>query len=126
MAAQCEHRRPDGTRCRAPAVRGSDRCFAHDPATAERTAAGRRQGGETRNRPAATLPPDTPPLRLETVADVTSALGEAYNLVRTGRLAVNVGNCLAVIGQGLLKAMERADLEARIAALEANQARTRR
>src|SRR5207248_3011889 len=101
---------------------GKRHCVFHDQASAARTAEGRREGGEARNRPAATLPPDAPPLRLGSVADGTAALAEAYNLVRTGRLAVNVGNCLAGSGQGLLKALEKGDLERRIEALEAGRA----
>src|SRR5262245_8359912 len=114
----CTHKKPDGSRCQAPAVRGSSRCCFHDPKLARRTAAGRRKGGEIRGGAikAATLPVDAPPLPLTSVKDVTAALAEAYNLVRTGRLAVNVGNCLAVIGQGLLKALEKSDLEYRLAA----------
>jgi hypothetical protein len=80
-------------------------------------------GGRERSRPAATLPPDTPDLPLKSVADVMVALGLTINQVRTGRLAVNIGNCLGVLAGVLLKAIEGGDLEQRIAALEAKDAR---
>jgi hypothetical protein len=75
-------------------------------------------GGRERSRPAATLAPDAPDLALKSVANVVVALGLTVNQVRTGRLGVNVGNCLGQLLQVLLKAIEGGDLEARIAALE--------
>jgi hypothetical protein len=123
---RCVHVKPDGSGCRALPRTGRPFCTFHDPEVAGERAEGRRRGGVNRSEKAATLPPDAPPLPLTTVGDVTSALAEAYNSVRTGRLAVNVGNCLAVIGQALLKAMEKSDLEARLAALEQRQSTGRR
>src|SRR5438067_207546 len=95
---ECNYTKADGGRCGAPALAGKRRCVFHDRASAARTAEGRRRGGLNRKAPAATLPPDAAPLPLASVGDVTAALAEAYNLVRTGRIGVNVGNCLAVIG----------------------------
>jgi hypothetical protein len=69
----------------------------------------------------ATLPPDTPDLPLRTVADVVAALALTMNQVRTGRLGVNVGNCLGVLAGVLLKAIEGSDFEERLAAVEARQ-----
>jgi hypothetical protein len=73
-----------------------------------------------RSRPAATLAEDTPDLPLRTVADVAAALAVTLNQVRTGKVAVQVGNCLGVLAGVLLKALEGSDLERRIAALEAS------
>ena len=95
--ARCAFVKPVGVLCGAAALPGKKHCVFHDPASRAKTAAGRRKGGLNRKEPAATLPPDAPPLQLGTMSEVTAALGEAYNLVRTGRLAVNVGNCLAVL-----------------------------
>lgn len=120
---RCEFTKPGGTRCGAMAVAGKRHCVFHDRGSAAKMADARKRGGENRKTPAATLPPDTPPLKLKTVADVTAALGETYNLVRVGKLAVAVGNCLAVIGQGLLKSMEKGDLERRIEELESRGAK---
>lgn len=120
MARRCNFRKRDGSRCRAFAVEGSPRCCFHDPDLAEERAEGRRRGGLNRNRPSATLPPETPALPLKSVDDVVAALAETMNLVRTGRLAVNVGNCLFVGAGVLLRAIEGSDLERRIADLEAS------
>ena len=118
MPRQCTHRKPDGRRCRAHALRGSRACFFHDPATRDEHRAATVAGGRERSRPAATLPPDTPDLALRSVADVVAALGEAYNAVRAGRLDAKVGNCLGVLAGVLLRAIEGGDLEQRIASLE--------
>jgi hypothetical protein len=74
----------------------------------------RSQGQRT-----ATLPPDTPDLPLKTVGDVIAVLAVTMNQVRTGRLGVNVGNCLGVLAGVLLRAIEGGDFEQRLAALEA-------
>src|SRR4051812_14467574 len=108
---RCGHTKPDGTRCRATALPGKDRCVFHDPESADQRAEGRRQGGITRSARMATLPTDPPDLPLRSVADVTAALAEAYNAVRTGRMDARVGNCLGVLAGVLLKAIEGGDLE---------------
>lgn len=118
MSKQCKHNKADGSRCGAPALRGSDKCFFHSPATRARHREATIAGGRERSRPAATLPPDAPDLPLKSVADVIVALGLTINQVRTGTLACNVGNCLGQLLQVLLKAIEGGELEARIAALE--------
>lgn len=115
---RCAAEKPDGTRCRAHTLPGKSRCVFHDPASAQKTAAGRRQGGVTRSQPAATLSRDEPDLPLSTVHDVVAALSKTINQVRTGQLAVGVGNCIGCLAGVLLKAMESGDLEQRIAALE--------
>ena|SRR5437868_4542712 len=123
---RCSHTKADGTRCRAPALPGKAKCVFHDPSTAADRAEGRRRGGVTRSRPAATLPPETPDLPLRTVADVVRLVGETINHVRAGRLAANVGNCLFVGAGMLLKALEVGQLEERVAALESRQGPHRR
>ena len=46
---QCTHLKPDGTRCRAVALKGSDLCFYHNPATADAHREAVRKGALTRN-----------------------------------------------------------------------------
>lgn len=117
---QCSFIKGDKARCRAKCVTGAQFCFFHDPGTREAHHDATVKGGKERSLPAATLPPDAPDIPLRTTDDVRRALEEAYNGVRTGRFAVNVGNCLAVISQALIKAIESSDLERRLATLEAN------
>jgi hypothetical protein len=123
MARQCKHRKADGSRCRAPALRGSNLCFFHDPAAKDQHQEATVAGGRERSQKAATLPAETPDLPLKSVADVIVALGLTINQVRTGTVACNIGNCLGQLLQVLLKAIEGSELEQRIAALEATQQR---
>src|SRR5262245_58936277 len=118
---RCGHKKRDGGPCPNPARPGKRTCWVHDPELAVVRAEGRQRGGVNRSKPTATLPPDSPDLPLKTVADVVAVLGQTINQVRTGRLAVNVGNCLGVLAVVLLKAIEGSDLEQRIAALEARK-----
>ena len=64
------------------------------------------------------LPEDTPDIDLTNSKDVVRLLSETINQVRTGRIAVNVGNALGILAGVLLKAMEADELEARVASLE--------
>jgi hypothetical protein len=120
---QCKARKKtDGTRCPNTARPGEELCWVHTPKLAEQREEGRKQGGRVRLTKPATLAPDTPDVPLGSVRDVVIALGSTFNMVRTGRLGVSVGNCLAVLSQVLLKALCEGDLEQRIQALEARAA----
>ena len=46
---QCVHVKPDGTRCRAAALKSSDRCFYHNPSTADAHREAAKRGAITRN-----------------------------------------------------------------------------
>ena len=108
---RCRHKTQNGTSCPNLARPGKRSCWVHDPGLAEKRAEGRSRGGVNRSKPAVTLAADTPDLPLKTIADVVAALGETINQVRTGRLAVNVGNCLGVLAGVLLRAIEGSDVD---------------
>lgn len=131
MKLKCSAKRKDGRRCEATVRPGRKVCTFHDDTLADDCAEGRRVGGERARRPA-TLPSDTPELPLGSATDVMAALGETFNLVRTGRMDARVGNCLAVIASSLLRATEAHQLEVEVATLReqvnkiaANRGRTR-
>lgn len=115
---KCSGTNANGEPCGGNALPGKALCFVHDPDSAPKAAEGRRRGGQNRKTPPATLPADTPDLPLASVEDVRSALAECYNAVRCGRMAVNVGNALAVIGQGILRALQQGDVEKRLQEVE--------
>lgn len=119
---RCRGTKKDGGPCPNPARPGRAYCFSHDPdpALSRRRADGQRRGGVSRSKREPTLPADTPDAPLRTVADVVAAVEATYNAVRTGRLGARVGNCLAVLCQVQLKAIEGGDLERRVSELEAN------
>jgi hypothetical protein len=114
----CSGRKRDGSPCPNAARPGKPTCWVHDPELADRRAEGRRRGGLNRSRPAVTLPRATPDAPLESVQDVARFLAVTLNQARTGRVGVNVANCLFVGAGVLLRALETSDLERRIAALE--------
>jgi hypothetical protein len=116
--AQCQRRKRDGGRCKGRAS-ASGYCPIHDPANAAGFARGRKAGTRARNRKSPVLPADAPDVPLSTMREVAQALAATFNHVRKGALDPRAGNCLAVLGGQLLKALERGGLEERLAAVEA-------
>src|SRR5689334_15400415 len=108
---RCRHKKRDGTPCPNPPRAGGRYCWVHDPELAESRAEGRRRGGVNRSKRAATLPPDTPDLPLRSVADILAAVEVTFNQVRRGQLDARVGNCLGVLAQVQLKALEGSEVE---------------
>ena len=112
---RCAHVRASGAPCGGYAIAGSLRCFAHDPASAAERDAARRRGGRA-GRPA-TLPDSAAPLR--SMADVVALTEQLVNHLLAGRLDPKVATAAGyLLGIGA-KAIGQADLEARLAALEA-------
>jgi hypothetical protein len=118
---RCTHTKRDGTRCNAFARPGKSCCTFHDPDHAAKFAAGRRRGGKSRSRQLAVLPADAADLPLRTVADVTTLLALTINQTRRGQLDAKISNAVGYLASVLLKAMETSEVEARLAALEAQQ-----
>ncbi len=114
----CTFAMSDGLLCRAPALHGKSACYWHDPDSAEDAAEARRIGGLHRRkaRSVATIY-DFAGLRsiesaqrlLETAALETLAL---ENSIQRNRILIS-----AAAGAG--KLIEAADLDARLAAIEA-------
>jgi hypothetical protein len=117
MAGRCQHQKRGGGRCKGRAG-ASGYCSFHDPAQAAAQARGRREGARARNRKAAVLPADTPDAPLASMADVVTFLGATVNRVLRGQVDAKVGNCLGLLCGQLLKALEKGDLEARLAVVE--------
>ena len=111
----CKGTTKAGTPCRAQATEGGYCLFHGNPDLAVQLG---RQGGK-KNRvpliredvPATVAPP-------KTAADVRVMLADAMAGIRAGRIDPKLGNALGYIGTAVLKAIETADLEARITRLE--------
>ena len=71
---QCEATTKSGERCRTPALPGSTFCVFHDPDQEEACQEGRKQGGKTRSKAAAVLPPDARDVEVKSVAGVVELL----------------------------------------------------
>ncbi len=106
---RCSFLRPDGTACQAYAVTGREFCFFHDPELrAERLAAASR-GGKGRKKPDPLLFLEE--LDLSDPEGIQCALGEAFLAVRSGRLDPRRGNCLALIGNALLRWIQQREMQ---------------
>ena len=116
---KCNQLKRDGTPCRASARPGSTCCFFHDPAAAEKRAAGRRAGGRSHCRRVADVGDELP---TASVAHVTALLGKSINEVRQGLLDPKMANAIGYLASVLLRSLMSGDLEARLAALEARMA----
>lgn len=103
-----------GQPCRAPG-NSSGFCPSHDPAQRDRMRAANKLGGANSHRPPRVLADS---LRLESVADVVTALGRTVNDVRAGRLEVKIANCVGYLCQQITAALQGAELERRVKELE--------
>ena len=118
MAKKCEFRKQDGKRCEANAQAGRNSCVFHDPAKAAEGQRARRAGGLHRSRPAAVLPRQTPDQPLGNTTEVSAFLSKSINDVLRGALDPRVANSAGYLANILLRSLEQAPLEERMARLE--------
>lgn len=115
----CRQVKPNGERCQAPAMAGSDLCVFHDPAMAKVRAAARRAGGIERTRRAAVLPPETPDWPLRSAGEVAACSADVFHLVIRGQLDLKTATVADNSLRTILKAVGQSEVEQRLAALEA-------
>lgn len=114
---QCKHKKRDGERCGAHALIGQARCAMH--AQPGRAAELGSKGGRRRALYSASdLREFAAP---QTASDLRDLLAESIIEIRAGKLDPRVANALGYLGTSYLRALEVSDVEARLAALEANQ-----
>jgi len=111
---QCQKKKRDGKRCRAPALAGKKYCALH--AEPGRAAALGRKGGCRRT----VYSPDSLKefVAPQSAADLRDLLAESIIEIRAGKLDPKVGNALGYLGTSLLRALEASDTERRLDALE--------
>jgi hypothetical protein len=114
----CAFEMPDGLLCRAPALRGKTVCYWHDPDKAEEAAESRRIGGLHRRKAksVATIY-DFSGLRTVESAQRLLETAAIETLALENSIARNRALISAAAGAG--KLIEVADLDARLAAVEA-------
>jgi hypothetical protein len=112
----CKAKKPDGSACQSVALPGSEFCFFHDPAKAEKRREAQALGG--RHNQIKTLANDAPEVKIETCKDVVSLLAETINQVRKGEIDPRIGNTVGYLANVFIKAVEQGELEKRIEALE--------
>ena len=112
---RCAYVHGSGKACGGFAIAGSGFCFAHAPEQAAKRDEARRRGGRAGR--AVALPESNVTVR--SLADVVALVEATVNDVRAGRVDVRVANAVGVLANVAIRAIERSDLEARLAALEA-------
>ncbi len=117
-AGRCAEKNARGEPCGMPPVGGSAHCFAHDPKQGAQRARARKSGGRNR-RTGLAIDPPTEPAQLRHVAaiqqQIEAALFNTLQLENSNGRSRTVGYLLGFA----LKALETGELEARVAALEA-------
>jgi hypothetical protein len=111
----CQATNQSGEPCAAPPIRGAKYCSLH--LVLGRAAELGKRGGQ-KNRSLAGHYSDELIATPETAQDVRKFLAETMVQIRVGRMNPRVGTTLAYVGMVLLKAIQIADLEPRLRALE--------
>jgi hypothetical protein len=111
---QCQKKKRDGNQCRARARSGQKYCALHaEPGKAAELGS---KGGRRR----AVYSPDalqefTAP---RSAADLRDLLAQSIIEIRAGKLDPKLANSISYLGAGFLRAVEVADLQARLEELE--------
>lgn len=112
---QCTYTKANGEQCQANAMKDTDFCFTHNPATREQHAAAVIEGGKNSSRK------DTvslEPLQLKEPSNTIDLLEQTINGVRDGSIPPNIANTIGYLAGHLLKAIEAADLSKRLETIE--------
>ena len=113
--SSCEFVKQNGEPCHAPALRGSQLCYWHDPALATQRAEARKKGGI--NRRVSKRSSDRR-YSIRAVDDVLTVLEDALNDVVGLENSHSRARTIGYLSGIALKAIEVGELENRVAALE--------
>lgn len=111
---KCQFVKSDGDGCRANAMRDSEFCFTHNPATEEERASAVSRGGSSPRKVYEPLPE----VKIENTNDVVNLLSTTISEVRAGKVELRVANCIGYLSGHLIKAFEISNLEERVRKLE--------
>jgi hypothetical protein len=117
-AKKCEHKKPNGQRCRANAPANDRFCFFHSPEKIRERRRARSAGGVSRSQKTAALPPDTEERRLKSPTDVCGLLGDTINQVRCGLMDSRIATTVGYLAGTLLRGMEHGHLDDRLTRIE--------
>jgi hypothetical protein len=118
-AKKCEHKKPNGQRCRAFALSNERFCFSHSPSKTRERQQARSAGGVLRSQKMAVLPPDTEATRLQSPTDVCGLLAETINQVRCGLMDSRIATTVGYLAGTLLRGLEHGQLDDRLTKIEA-------
>lgn len=114
----CTATKKDGTPCRTFARTDSPFCLSHDPTFSEQLLEAQRRGGRTATQ-RRMVPPGEQTIELHTAEDVRALVSLTVDKLQKGALDRNIASTTLYAAQIVLKAIDIAALESRIAALEA-------
>lgn len=120
---KCQLIKPDGSFCGSNAMTESQFCYFHDPSVPEEKKKSARIRGGKNN--ATKVESTLRPLKIKRPVDVVKLLTGTIDEVRSGEIDVKVANCLGFLSTQLLKALEIAEFEERLAILEKNMKKAR-
>jgi hypothetical protein len=118
----CGGKTVSGGSCKANAMSSSNYCFTHNPATKDQHRAATIKGGlfSPSKADVAVLPA----MKLSTIHDIADVLADTINRVRTvnkdGSMPIQTANAIGHLAGKLIEARKIADLESRLAKLEAS------
>jgi hypothetical protein len=118
-ASTCVATRKDGQPCHCAALPDDPHrmCFWHSPARAGERSTAQLRGGITRQHAVGIR--NAPTVHLESVEEVKSVLADVITKVRRGQLEPKAANSLGYLLMQGLKAVEMANIDRRLKALEA-------
>lgn len=114
MVKRCKFIKTDEKQCEAWAMTDSDFCFTHNPDTKEEKQLAVTKGGKSPKRNYNPLEP----IEIESTKDVVELISQTINEVRLGEINIRVANCIGFLSGHLIKALEVANLEERVAKVE--------
>ena len=117
-AKRCRAVNKDGTPCQAYALAGSDYCFQHDPARAAERRDARRRGGRARHGRHIGPVGQAEPVALETMGDVAGLIRRTIYDTLQLENSLQRARTIGYLANLFLKALDMANLEERIAAIE--------
>jgi len=116
---QCQKKKRDGNQCRAHARSGQQYCALHaEPGKAAELGS---KGGRRRTVYSPDGLQEFPAPR--TAADLRDLLAQSIVEIRAGKLDPKLANSISYLRTGFLRAIEVADLQARLESLEREQRR---
>jgi hypothetical protein len=115
LKPHCQARTKAGKSCGMPPVRGERFCFTHHPDYAEESRKAREIGAHTYLRK---VQPDAEPLAMGSATEVLESLSRISTGVLRGEVDVKIANCLGVLMNTALRAIDHR-LEDRVGELEA-------
>lgn len=115
---RCKATTKSGQPCQAWAVEGSDYCFWHDPLRARERAEARKRGGKARHGRRIGTTGRPAPVSVQTMAEVVSLLERTVNDALALENSLQRARTIATLANVVIKALEYATLEERVAALE--------